>query len=114
MRTTFSQIDVRLEQVARFLGCTRWQAFRRVTLPLSRNGIVAAFVLGWARSLGDFGATSTVAGAVKAKTETPPITIFFALQSLSTERAVALSIVLSAITVSGLIAVRLLLGERRR
>jgi molybdate transport system permease protein len=113
MRTTFAAIDVRLEQVARFLGCTRWQAFRRVTLPLSRNGIVAAFVLGWARCLGDFGATSTVAGAVKGKTETPPITIFFALQSLSTERAVALSIVLSLITVLGLVAVRLLIGGRR-
>jgi molybdate transport system permease protein len=113
MRTTFSQIDVRLEQVARFLGCSRWQAFRRVTLPLSRNGIVAAFVLGWARCLGDFGATSTVAGAVKGKTETPPITIFFALQSLSTERAVALSIVLTLVTVVGLVVVRLLLGERR-
>lgn len=113
MRTTFAAIDVRLEQVARFLGCTRWQAFRRVTLPLSRNGIVAAFVLGWARSLGDFGATSTVAGAVKGKTETPPVTIFFALQSLSTERAVALSIVLTLITVAGLVAVRLLVGGRR-
>jgi molybdate transport system permease protein len=114
MRTTFAGIDVRLEQVARFLGCTRWQAFRRVTVPLSRSGIVAAFVLGWARSLGDFGTTSTVAGAIKGKTETPPITIFFALQSLSTERAVALSIVLTIICISGLVAVRLLLGGRRR
>jgi len=113
MRTTFAGIDVRLEQVARFLGCSRWKAFRHVTLPLSRNGIVAAFVLGWARSLGDFGTTSTVAGAIKGYTETPPITIYFALQSLSTERAVALSIVLTAISVVGLVAVRLLLGGRR-
>jgi len=113
MRTTFAGIDVRLEQVARFLGCTRWQAFRRVTFPLSRGGIVAAFILGWARSLGDFGTTSTVAGAVKAKTETPPTTIYFALQSLSTERAVALSIVLTTICVVALVIVRLLLGGRR-
>jgi molybdate transport system permease protein len=113
LRTTFAGIDVRLEQVARFLGCTRWQAFRRITLPLARNGILAAFVLGWTRSMGDFGTTSTVAGAVKGYTETPPITIYFAMQSLSTERAVALSIVLTLLCVTALIAVRLLLGGRR-
>jgi len=114
LRTTFAGIDVRLEQVARFLGCTRWQAFRRVTFPLSRGGIVAAFVLGWARSLGDFGTTSTVAGAVKGYTETPPITIYFALQSLSTQRAVALSILLTVVCIAGLVTVRLLIGGRRR
>jgi ABC-type molybdate transport system permease subunit len=55
----------------------------------------------------------TVAGAVKGYTETPPITIYFAMQSLSTERAVALSIVLTLLCVAALIAVRLLLGGRR-
>jgi len=113
IRTTVSGIDVRLEQVARFLGCTPWQAFRRVTLPLARNGIVAGFVLGWARALGDFGSTSTLAGAVKGKTETMAVAIYLNLASVSIDRAVALSIVLTLVTVLGLIAVRLLLGGRR-
>ena len=113
MRTTFAGIDPRLEQVARFLGCTRWQAFRHVTLPLARNGVVAAFVLGWARALGDFGATSTLAGAVKGKTETMTVAIYLHLASVSIDQAVALSIVLTLITVVGLIAVRLLLGGER-
>lgn len=113
LRTTFSAIDVRLEQVARFLGCTPWQAFRRVSLPLSRRGMVAAFVLGWARAMGDFGASSTLAGAVKGKTETMPVSIYLNLASVSIDRAVALSIVLTLVTVVGLICVRLLVGERR-
>ncbi|MFP4058092.1 MAG: ABC transporter permease [Candidatus Brocadiia bacterium] len=112
MRTTFSGIDVRLEQVARFLGCTRWQAFWRVTLPLSRNGIVAAFVLGWARAIGDFGSTSTLAGAVRGKTEHMPVAIYNALQAMGPERAVGLSIVLTIVTVASLIVVRLLIGGR--
>jgi len=114
IRTTFSGIDVRLEQVARFLGCSPWQAFRRVTLPLSLNGIVAGFVLGWARALGDFGATSTLAGAVKGKTETAPVYIYLNLASVSIERAVALSIVLTLVTVFVLVLVRLLVGGRQR
>jgi molybdate transport system permease protein len=112
LRTTFTSIDVRYEQVARFLGCTRWQAFWRVTLPLARSGIIAAFVLGWARAIGDFGSTSTISGAIPRKTDTAPVYIFNALQSVGTVRAVAASVVLIVVTVGSLIAVRLLLGRR--
>jgi len=112
-RTTFSGIDPRFEQVARFLGCTPWQAFRRVTLPLARNGIVAAFVLGWARAIGDFGSSSTLAGAVKGHTETMPVAIYLSLASVSIDRAVALSVLLTLLTVGGLVAVRLLVGGQR-
>lgn len=114
LRTTFAGIDVRLEQVARFLGCTRWQAFRRVTLPLARNGIIAAFVLGWARALGDFGATSMLAGGVPGKTATMPIAIYLNMARVSIHKAVALSIILSLVTIVGLITVRLLLGRGQR
>lgn len=112
-RTTFSGIDRRLEQVARFLGCTPWQAFRRVTLPLARNGIVAAFLLGWARAIGDFGSTSTIAGAVKGYTETMPVAIYLNMASVSIDRAVALSVLLTLLTLGGLVAVRFLVGGRR-
>jgi len=112
VRTTVSGIDVRLEQVARFLGCTPWQAFRRVTLPLARNGIVAGFVLGWARAMGDFGSTSTIAGAVKGKTETMPISIYLNLASVSLDRSVVLSIVLTLVTIAGLAVVGFLLTRR--
>ena len=111
IKTTFASIDVRLEQVARFLGCTPWQAFRRVSLPLASNGIIAGLVLGWARAMGDFGSTSTIAGAVKGKTETMPISIYLSLASVSLDRAVALSIVLTLVTIVGLVVVGLLLAR---
>jgi molybdate transport system permease protein len=113
IRATIAGIDVRLEQVARFLGCSPWQAFRRVTLPLARNGIVAGFVLGWTRAIGDFGSTSTLAGGVKGYTETMPVAIYLNMASVSIDRAVAMSVVLTLLTIGGLVAVRLLFGGRR-
>jgi len=112
LRATFSAQSPRLEHVARLLGCTPWQAFRRVSLPLARNGVLAAFVLGWARAIGDFGATSTIAGAVKGKTETMPISIYLSLATVSLDRAVTLSIVLTIVSLVGYLAVHLVLRPR--
>ncbi|NOT08223.1 MAG: ABC transporter permease [Gemmatimonadales bacterium] len=54
-REAFRAVDPKLERVARTLGDTGWQAFRRVTLPLAGRGIVAGGVLAWARSVSEFG-----------------------------------------------------------
>lgn len=54
-REAFLAVDPKLERVARSLGDTPWHAFRRVTLPLSRRGILAASILAWARSVSEFG-----------------------------------------------------------
>jgi len=112
LRATFSSQSPRLEHVARLLGCTHFQAFRRVSLPLARNGILAAFVLGWARAIGDFGATSTIAGAVRGKTETMPVSIYLSLATVSLDRAVALSILLTVVSLLGYLAVHLVLRPR--
>ena len=55
-REAFTAVDPRLERVARTLGDTGWQAFRRVTLPLAGRSILAAAILAWARSVSEFGA----------------------------------------------------------
>lgn len=55
-REAFASVDPKLERVARSLGDTRWQAFRRVTLPLSGRGILTGALLGWGRSVSEFGA----------------------------------------------------------
>jgi len=112
LKAAFQGVDVRHEQVARFLGCTPWAAFRRVTLPLARRGLLAAFILGWARSVGEFGATVTLAGAVPGKTETVPVAIYLRLASVDVDGAVALILLLSATGLLALAAVRLL-GEGR-
>lgn len=54
-REAFRAVDPKLERVARTLGDTGWQAFRRVTLPLAGRGVLAGAVLGWARSVSEFG-----------------------------------------------------------
>jgi molybdate/tungstate transport system permease protein len=54
-REAFRRVDPKLERVARTLGDSSWSAFRNVTLPLARRGILAGAVLGWARSVSEFG-----------------------------------------------------------
>ena len=55
-REAFARVDARYESVARTLGDPPWRAFRRVTLPLARRGLIAAAVVMWARAVSEFGA----------------------------------------------------------
>ncbi len=59
IRLSLENIDLKLEQAARTLGASAWRVFLTITLPLSLPGILAGVVLGFARSLGEFGATIT-------------------------------------------------------
>ena len=54
-KASFEGVDRRLENVALTLGCSEWQAFRRVSLPLAGNGLVAGGIMAWARAIGVFG-----------------------------------------------------------
>lgn len=111
LKASFEAVDVRCEQVARFLGCTPWQAFSRVTFPIARKGVLAAFILSWARCIGDFGAAVTMAGAVKGKTETMPVSIYLNMASVNIDRAVALMLLTTLLAVAVLLAVRLFAAE---
>jgi molybdate transport system permease protein len=112
LKAAFEDLDPRYEQVARFLGCTPWGAFRRVTLPMCRTSLLAAFVLGWARALGDFGATVTVAGSVRNKTETIPVAIYNNLASVRIGKALSLAILLTLIAMVVLVIVRAVAARR--
>jgi len=89
LKSTFDSIDPRYEQVGRTLGCSKPEVFFRVTLPLAKDGLIAAGILTWARAIGEFGATVTLAGATALKTETLPIAIFLSLATADVEKAVA-------------------------
>jgi len=106
LKAAFEEINPRFEQVARCLGCSPGSAFLRVTLPMARPGLVAGFVLGWARAIGDFGATVMVAGAMPGKTETIPVAIYLGLASLRIEHSVVLSLLLTLIALAALLALR--------
>ncbi len=106
MRTTFDQISVRQEDVALTLGCSRFQAFWRVTLPEARNGLITALTLAWARSLGEFGPILVFSGATRMKTEVLPTTVHLELTTGSLEAAVAVSILMVVCAVGVLFAIR--------
>jgi molybdate transport system permease protein len=114
LKSTFDSIDPRYEQVARTLGCSKPEAFFRVTLPLARDGLIAAGILTWARAIGEFGATVTLVGATAMKTETLPIAIFLSLGSADIEKAIAVIFVLIIIAVIALLAIRRIIGRRYR
>lgn len=107
LKAAFEEVDERLEQVARFLGSTQWEAFYRVTLPIASRNILAAFILAFARSIGEFGATVTLAGAVAGKTETMPVAIYMRLAAFDLEGAVVLMALLTLIGLVTLLALRL-------
>ena len=99
MRLSIEAVDRPLEQAARTLGAGRWRVFATITLPLSIPGILAALVLGFARSLGEFGATITFVSNVPGETRTLPLAIYSALQVPGAEavatRLATVSVVLS-------------------
>lgn len=75
MRIAFEGVDRRLEQAARVLGEPPFRVFRRVTLPLAARGLGGALALGFARSVGEFGATLMVAGNIPGETQTLALAI---------------------------------------
>lgn len=93
------------DAAAATLGAGRWTAFRRVTVPLALPGITAALVLGWARSLGEFGATITFNGNYPGTTQTMPTLIYVERQA-DADGALALSLVLLLVSVGVLVALR--------
>jgi molybdate transport system permease protein len=113
LKTTFDGINPRYERVGRTLGYSKTKVFFKVTLPLARNGLIAAAVLTWARAVGEFGATVTVAGAMKMKTETLPVAIFLNLAQADVDKAIAVVFVLIAIAAIALIALRQFTGRRQ-
>ncbi|MBM7512071.1 molybdate transport system permease protein [Nocardioides cavernae] len=97
--------DPRYDEAAATLGATRWTTFRRVTVPLAMPGVIAGTVLGWARSLGEFGATITFNGNYPGTTQTMPTLIYVTRQS-DQAAAISLSLLMLLVSVGILVALR--------
>jgi molybdate transport system permease protein len=106
LRATFDEISPRQEHVALTLGCTRAQAFWLVVLPEARYGLLSAGTLAWARALGEFGPVLVFAGATRQRTEVLPVSIYLEFSVGNIEGAVAISLVMIAVSVMVLVAVR--------
>jgi molybdate transport system permease protein len=94
LASTFSEIDPRYELVAQTLGKTPFEAFLKVTLPMSRSGIIGSTVITWARGMAEFGAVLIFAGAITMKTETLPIALFLNLSLGNMSSAIASATIL--------------------
>jgi len=114
IKSTFDQIPSRYEEVARTLGCSPFQAFLRVTLPLAKNGLLATVVICWARALGEFGATITLVGAAAMKTETIPTAVYLSFASADIDRALTMVAILILTAVTGLLIIRFVSGKEVR
>jgi molybdate transport system permease protein len=111
-RAALEGVDRTYEKAARSLGASEWRIFWRVSLPLVRRSILAATVVAFARSLGEFGATLMIAGNIPGVTQTAAVAIYDAVESGNALVARCLTLVISAVALAAVsIANRL---ERRR
>ncbi|REE86526.1 molybdate transport system permease protein [Paenibacillus taihuensis] len=87
MKAGFEGIDPSLENAARVYGASEWQVFRHITFPLAFRSVTTGYILGFARGLGEFGATLMIAGNIPGRTQTIPTAIYVAMDGGSMKLA---------------------------
>jgi molybdate transport system permease protein len=95
VRAGIEQVDRRYEAMAATLGAPPWRVFFSITLPLARPALIAGAVLGFARALGEFGATIMIAGSIPGVTRTLPVAIY-TFTEIGRDREAALLLGISA------------------
>jgi molybdate/tungstate transport system permease protein len=108
-REAFRSVDPQLERVARTLGDTGWQAFRRVTLPLAGRGILAGSILAWARSVSEFGSIVILTYNPKVAS----IYIFDRFTAYGLEPAVPAAVLLLLVALTVFVFIRVVQPEER-
>lgn len=81
MKTGFASVKTDLENAARSAGANEWQVLAYITLPLAWRSVRSAYILGFARGLGEFGATLMIAGNIPHRTQTLPTAIYIAVEA---------------------------------
>ncbi|QTA79593.1 Molybdate ABC transporter, permease protein [Desulfonema limicola] len=99
-REAFESINKNISHASLVLGASQFYTFKKIMLPLAKNGIYAGMVMTWARALGEFGATAMVAGCIPFKTQTMTVGIYQNVMSgeLSVSIAIALILTLFSFT----------------
>jgi molybdate transport system permease protein len=105
-RAGLSEVDRRYLDAAATLRASPARTLMRVMLPLAFPSLLAGAAMTWARALGEFGATITFAGNMPGVTQTMPLAVYIALQS-DLDAAVALSVLLLALALGVLLAIRI-------
>jgi molybdate transport system permease protein len=104
VRAGIEQVDRRYEAAAATLGAGPLRVFFTVTLPLARPAVMAGAVLGFARALGEFGATIMIAGSIPGSTRTLAVAIYSFAETGRDEEAGVLVLISAAIAFAALAA----------
>lgn len=112
IRLGIEAVDPGLEAAAATLGASRRRIFMTVTLPLVLPGVLAGAVLGFAKALGEFGATITFVAAIPGQTQTIPSAIYGLLQVPGSEPAVVRLVIVSVVLAMGALLVSEWLAHR--
>ncbi len=97
IRTAIEMVDRRMEDASRTLGVSPFLTFFSITFPLALPGIISGLVLGFARCLGEFGATITFAGNIEGETQTIALAVYSLMQVPGKEGATLRLVIFSAI-----------------
>ncbi|MFC4735280.1 molybdate ABC transporter permease subunit [Bacillus daqingensis] len=112
MQQAFESVNRNSLEAAMLDGAGRWQLFRHIMVPLSYRGMLAGLVLGFARAMGEFGATLMVAGNIPGRTQTLSIAVYDAVQANRMQEAHLMVLVLSAVTIAVLFMTTVVLKKR--
>ena len=114
MQRAFAAIAPELREAAWCSGLSRWQAFRRVELPLAFPGVLSAAVLTFAHTLGEFGVVLMVGGNLPGQTKTIAIAIYDRVQAFDDAGAALMSATLVLISFAAIVVIHGLTGRRDR
>jgi molybdate transport system permease protein len=101
IRLSIEAIDRRLEQASSTLGAAPWQVFATVTLPLALPGVLAGMVLGFAKAIGEFGATITFVSNIPGETQTISSAIYSLIQTPDGDAAAGRLVIISIVIAMG-------------
>lgn len=94
IEVAFLKIDERYEFIGNLMGLSDFEVFRKITIPLAKQGILRGLMVGFSRAIAEFGATLMLAGAIRFRTETLPIAVFLAISSGDMDLAIAIGSVM--------------------
>lgn len=113
-RAAFEQLDVNLIHAARTLGMSEWKIFWRVVMPTAGPGVAAGTILAFARALGEYGATSMLAGNIPGKTGTISQKIAMVIQDGDYQTAGVWVMIVMLIAFGIVLVMNLVLGKRMK
>lgn len=113
-RAAFEQIDPNLIYAARTLGMSEWEIFWRVIVPLAKPGLLGGTILTFARAMGEYGATSMLAGNIPGKTATIAQRIAMVIQDGDFMTAGIWAVIVALIAFAAIFLLNLVTGRRQK